>query len=119
MFDANGQPLGQASVYRIDAATGAATLLGAVGVSADLPFFGAGSVNGTLYAFTVDTSTFVREIYTINQQTGKATFDTDVDPGLTGILSVAPLAPVPEPWSAFLTAAGFAIVFLRRRPRRP
>lgn len=109
LFDANtGSPLDEAQVYRIDPATGAATLLGPVDVSADLPFFGAGSVAGVLYGFTVDINTLVREIYTIDEQTGKASFVTDVAPGLPGILSAT---AVPEPSHLFL--AGLGLVFLR------
>jgi PEP-CTERM motif len=99
-------PVIPAALYRIDPATGLATLVGPTALNLN----GAVNVNGTVYADNAATNQMV----TIDPANGHTSVVSDLDPAV-GLLSGA--SPTPEPASLALAGIGIAalVVFGRRR----
>ena len=126
---ANGFSLsgGDSSLYTLNLATGAATLVGVHGVNVgrDLKYSGlAFAADGTLLSLgSFDAASGA--LFTINPATGAASSLTPpgaygsgpVHFGVDGGLVFAPGAPVPEPATGVLLAVGLA-VFLAGKSRR-
>jgi hypothetical protein len=99
-------PVIDAKLYQIDPATGVATLIGPTA-------FGLGAaveVNGTTYAFNAP----LREVVTLDLETGKTAFASNLDPAV-GIVTGA--AATPEPSSIALAAIGIIGFAISRRRR--
>lgn len=99
-------PVIASNLYRIDPATGLATLIGptAFGLGA------AAEVNGTTYAFNAP----LGEVVTLDLATGKTAFASNLDPEV-GIVTGA--AATPEPSSIALAALGIVGFAVCRRRR--
>jgi hypothetical protein len=97
-------------LYQINTTTGVATLLS----STDFGLAGITDVDGTLYAFSLPTSTVV----TLNLADGSTGYVSDSDPaaGLVGG-AIAP-SPTPEPASLALAGTGLAALAAGIRRRR-
>ena len=101
------------SLYTVDLATGASTLVGALGIN---PFSQGGTdfgSDGVLYALLSNA-----EWYTIDVATGAATLGGTIrnvaGAPLTGFEGLA-MNPVPEPATMFALGAGIALLALRAR----
>ncbi len=110
------------SIYRIDPATGTATLVGGI---PKLPFLGAGFVDGSIYIGKGDGGGLVppSEIWRFDPVTARVLGTVTLDPALSGFDVFAMVeAPVPEPnYSAMLGLLALAFVmrqFLRRSIHR-
>ena len=131
---ANGFSLsgGDSSLYTLNLATGAATVVGAHGVNVgrDLKYSGlAFAADGTLLSLgSFDAASGA--LYAVNSATGTATSlfgggpygSAPIHFGVDGGLVFAPGAPVPEPASYAMLLAGLAVVAglaVRRRDSRP
>lgn len=100
-------------LYQIDPSTGAATLL----APTSLHLNAAVDVNGSVYAFQGQPSTFTSDVLSLNLATGNTTFLASVSSAAAFTDGAA--AAVPEPASIALTGIGiFAVFVLRRRSRR-
>jgi PEP-CTERM motif len=99
-------------LYRVDPATGSATVLGLTGQE-DLS--GSVLIGGTLYAFTGNFAGSPHKIFTLNTSTGAATFSVNVPSAPASLYgaTVATINSVPEPGT--FAIAGLALLGLWAR----
>lgn len=110
VFELQGSTNVASSLYRLNTATGAATLIGLTGAS-DIE--AAGFAGGALYAFTGSGG-----IRAVNLATGASTQTATYAAASTGAVWAA-IEPVPEPASlAFVGAGLIAVAFRAGRSRR-
>ncbi len=95
------------ALYRLDPASGAATLIAA----SDLATGAVSPVNGTSYGFNL----LQGNVFTLDLASGNSTFVAMTDPAAGTIRGAA--AAVPEPGTYVMVGTATAIAFLRRRRR--
>jgi hypothetical protein len=96
-------PIISDSLYQIDAATGATTVVAPITFGVET----AADVNGTVYAFDNATS----EILTVNLRNGNTSFVSNLEPA-AGLVFGA--TPTPEPFSVALSGIGIAAMIACR-----
>ncbi len=105
-------------LYRIDPATGAATVIGPTNQE---DIAGAAYIAGALYGFTGDFVSLPHKIVTLDTSTGASTFVTDVSgiASLYGAVHADPPITTPEPATASLVALALgAVLFGAVRTKR-
>jgi hypothetical protein len=99
---ANGIPgndITPPALYRLNANTGVATMIGPTGPL----IVGSAHIGGVLYGFELDTSGGASHIVSLNTTTGTASFVADLDPSLTFVYAAV---AIPEPSCLVLLLAG-------------
>jgi hypothetical protein len=102
-------------LYRVDPATGAATVIGPTGPE---DIAGSAFIGGTLYGFTGSFVGLPHEIITLSTSTGAATFVTNVPSGpssLYGAIAAESITAVPEPGTLALVGLALAVAGYARK----
>lgn len=102
-------------LYTIDQASGATSLVGALGVGESAVGGLAFARDGTLYATLSDLNPTAARLYVLDVSNGAATFVGNL--GFNSVSGITFLTPIPEPQTYLLMVAGLALLSaLRRRP---
>lgn len=97
-------------LYTIDPASGATTLVGALGVGDSAVGGLAFAADGTLYATLSDLNPTAAKLYALDVSSGAATLIGNL--GFNSVSGITFLTPIPEPRTSLLLAAGLALLGL-------